>query len=97
MAVITLVQGTDLIKDSRAVINANFSAINAAAGGKYAADLSGVTGTIGITHNLATQDVVAQCWDSSGRLTIADIQVTGANSLSVTFEAAFTGRIVVRS
>ena len=97
MAVIVTIQGADALTDSRAVINANFSAINAAAGGKHAANLTSVTGPLTITHNLGTQDVVAQCWDANGRLVIADIQITGANTLSVTFASAFTGRIVVRS
>jgi hypothetical protein len=97
MAIIVTLQGADTLTNSRAVINANFSAINAAAGGKYAASLSGVTGPLVLTHNLGTQDVVAQCWDANGRLAIADIQITGANTLSVTFASAFTGRIVVRS
>ncbi|MBE7542270.1 MAG: hypothetical protein M9913_17140 [Bryobacteraceae bacterium] len=97
MAVIVTLQGGEKLRDSRAVINANFAAVNAAAGGKFAANLSGVTGPLVITHSLGTEDVIAQFWDANGRLAIADVQINGPNSLTVTFASAFTGRIVVRS
>lgn len=94
---IVILQGGETLRDSRAVINANFAAVSAAVGGKYAVSLSAVTGTVALTHNLGTQDVVAQAWDSTGRSVLADFQITGANSMTVTFESPFTGRVVVRS
>ncbi|MCL4797632.1 MAG: hypothetical protein KJZ84_23920 [Bryobacteraceae bacterium] len=97
MANIVVIQGTDTPKDARAVINANFAALNAAAGGKHVENLNAATGTVTITHNLGTQDVVAQAWDSSGRAAIVDFALVDAASISASFLVPFTGRVVVRS
>lgn len=97
MANLVVIQTLDTPKDSRAVINANFAALNTAAGGKHTEQFSNASGQVTITHGLGTQDVIAQAWDADGRAAILDLRVTGPNTISVTFETPFSGRVVVRS
>lgn len=97
MANIVVIQSTDTPKDSRSVINANFAALNTAAGGKHTEQLSNVSGQVTITHGLGTQEVIAQAWDADGRSAILDLWVTSPNTIAVTFETPFSGRVVVRS
>jgi len=62
---------------------------------KYATALTGATGVHVVTHNLNNNDPLVSIWDSDGKLILADITITSANAVSVNFEAAFTGRVVV--
>lgn len=63
--------------------------------GKSSQVLSGVTGTVTINHNLGTQDIIVGLWSDTGEWTFADIQQVDQNSLDVTFQTVFSGRVVV--
>lgn len=97
MALINI-QPSTLVAQLTAILNANFSYLESLAGGaqKHVAPLTGATGTVQITHNLGSADVLVQAWDSAGRSAIVDAAVLGANAISVTFEVEFTGRVIVR-
>jgi hypothetical protein len=94
------VLSTTLVAQLVEILNDNFAYLESLAGGgaqKYVGHLNGVTGTQAVNHNLGTQDVVAQCWDSTGRQVIADLRITGPNTMTVSFEVEFTGKVIVRS
>lgn len=94
------VLSTTLVAQLVEILNSNFAYLESLAGGgaqKYVANLSHVTGQQTITHNLGDENVIAQCWDAGGRQVIADLCITGPNTITVSFEAEFTGKVIVRS
>jgi hypothetical protein len=97
MANITTIQGTDIKRDTVAVLNANFQALNAAISlaNRYAATLTGVSGEVNVNHNLGTRDVVVQLWDQTGVLVLAQVTVLGINNVRLNLNQSFTGRVVV--
>jgi hypothetical protein len=96
------VQPSTLVAQLTNILNANFahleSLVSGLAGGaqKHVTALTAAAGTVQITHNLGSVDVLVQAWDEAGRLAIVDAAVVNANAIAVTFEAAFTGRVIVR-
>lgn len=94
-----LIQVTDetILADLVAILNANFLYVEGIAGGtaKHVANFSVVTGQHTISHNLNSSDICVSIWDEAGSLVSADVQILTANSIRVTFEAAFSGRVVV--
>lgn len=97
MALITI-QPSTLVAQLTSILNLNFAYLESLAGGaqKHVAALTAAAGTVQITHNLGSVDVLVQAWDEAGRLAIVDAAVVNANAIAVTFEAAFTGRVIVR-
>ena len=95
MALITVTNDT-IIADLVVLLNSNFAYLEGLAGvAKYVATLSTVTGQQTITHNLNDSDVVVSIWDSSGNQVFADTLIFSANVVKVTFEAEFSGKVVV--
>ena len=97
MANITTLQPTDIKRDTIAVLNANFQALNAAISlaNRYATNLNGVSGELTVTHNLGTPDVVVQLWDTAGVAVFAKMTILNPNSIRLSFNQSFTGRVVV--
>jgi len=97
---VQLIVATEYMDESLTKINANFTYLEGLAGGgtaKYATTLTAVTGTVPVTHNLNSQDIVVSIWDAAGKLVQADVQIVDANNISIAFLVPFTGRVVVRS
>lgn len=97
MANITTIQLTDIKRDTVAVLNQNFAALNAAIGtvNRYAANLTAVSGDVPVTHNLGTRDVIVQLWNTSGIAETVQATVLDINSIQLHFNQSFTGRVVV--
>jgi len=107
---IVVIQGTDAIKDSRAVLNDNFAYLNSQI---QAPVVSGYTTAFsvteepflvtvpGLTHQLGTASLSVTAWDTTGSLntpvvpdTVAIDRVTF--DVTVTFGAAQTGILVIK-
>jgi len=97
MANITVISLDDTGYDTVAVLNANFAALNAALGlvNRHAQDLTNAIGPVTVTHNLGTRDVVVQIWNTAGIAEQAEVAIVDANSISITFNTLFSGRVVV--
>ena len=97
MANITAISLDDTGYDTVAVLNANFAALNAALGlaNRHAQDLTNAVGSVTVTHNLGTRDVVVQIWNTSGVAEQAEVSILDANTISITFNTLFSGRVVV--
>ncbi len=97
MASITVISLDDTGYDTVAVLNANFAALNAALGlaNRHAQDLTNVIGPVTVVHNLGTRDVVVQIWNTAGIAEQAEVSIVDANSISITFNTLFSGRVVV--
>jgi hypothetical protein len=97
MANITTILGTDIKRDTVAVLNANFQSLNAAISlaNRYATTLTGVSGAVNVNHNLGTRDVVVQIWDQTGVQVLAQVTVVDANNVRLNLNQSFTGRVVV--
>lgn len=94
---LTTITGDMLVADLVGVLNSNFSYVEGLSGGaqKYVTTLTGVTGQQTITHNLGSTEVIVSIWDSTGNQVFADTLIFSASAIKVTFEAAFTGKVVV--
>jgi hypothetical protein len=97
MANITTILGTDIKRDTVAVLNANFQSLNSAISlaNRYATTLTGVSGAVNVNHNLGTRDVVVQIWDQTGVQVLAQVTVVDANNVRLNLNQSFTGRVVV--
>ena len=96
MANITVITMDDTGYDTVAVLNANFAALNAELGHKYAATLTSAIGVTTVTHGLGSTDVIVSLY-AAGKQVFADVDVISADEVKLTFEQAFTGRVVVLS
>ena len=62
---------------------------------KYTTSWTGQT-SVTVTHNLGTLAVIPQVFDASGNVVIPqNLQITGVNTLVLTFGVSFTGSVVV--
>ena len=97
MANITVISLDDTGYDTVDVLNANFAALNAALGlvTRHAQDLTNAIGPVTVAHNLGTRDVVVQIWNTAGVAEQAEVAIVDANSISITFNTLFSGRVVV--
>jgi hypothetical protein len=97
VANITTIQLTDTKRDTVAVLNQNFSALNAALSiaNRYVLELTGALGAVNITHNLGTRDVVVQLWNQSGVAELAEMTIVDANTIQLKFNQSYSGRVVV--
>jgi len=93
----TTITDDHLVSDLVAVLNDNFAYLTGLAGGavKHVTSLSAVTGQQTITHNLGSTEVVVSIWDSTGNQVFADTLIFSTNAIKVTFEATFSGKVVV--
>ena len=97
MANITVISLEDTGCDTVAVLNANFAALNAALGvaNRHAHDITNAIGSVEIVHDLGTRDVVVQIWNTAGVAEQAEVAVMDANTIEITFNTLFSGRVVV--
>lgn len=96
---LTSILDTHTVAQLVGLLNDNFAYIESVSGGagKYVANLSGANGATAITHSLNSQDLLVQAWDSSGALVFAPVQINTVNQITITFDAPFTGRVIVRT
>ena len=97
MANITVISLDDTGHDTVAVLNANFAALNAALGiaNRHAQDITNAVGSVEVVHNLGTRDVVVQIWNTAGVAEQAEVAVMDSNTIEITFNTLFSGRVVV--
>ena len=97
MANITVISLDDTGYDTVAVLNANFAALNAALGiaNRHAQDITNAIGSVEIVHGLGSRDVVVQIWNTAGVAEQAEVAVMDTNTIKITFNTLFSGRVVV--